>query len=167
MILSRGEILESLKFGDIQIKPFKNSQIGAASVDLTLGKEFRFFKDHKKINLTENYDYKKITFKKRLKKLELEPGDFVLGETKEILKLPDNVFGLLGGRTRFARLGLLIHATASFIQPGCKNKQIFEIKNISNQTLVIKPGLRIAQLAFVRMEGHSVYKGKFRYQKSV
>jgi len=167
MILSQGEILEALKLGDIQIKPFKKAQVGAASVDLTLGDSFRFFKDHKKIHLTENYDYKKITVKKKLKKLELKPDEFVLGETKEILKLPDNIFGLLGGRTRFARMGLLIHATAAFIQPGCKNKQIFEIKNISNQTLIIKPGLKIAQLAFLRMEGRSVYKGKFRYQKSV
>ncbi len=167
MILSHNEILTALKNKEILIKPLKKNNIGAASIDLTLGNQFRIFKKASQINLNENIDYKKFTIKRKMQKVELKPNEFVLGETNEIIKLPSNIFGLLGGRTRFARLGLLIHATAAFIQPGSYNKQIFEIKNISNQTLLLKPNLKIAQLAFIKMEGSAIYKGKFRYQKSV
>lgn len=166
MILSKEEILNEIKEGKLKIKPFKKSNLGAASIDLTLSDEFRFFKKPTKFIVSEKTDYKKYTQKIK-GKITLKPNEFCLGITKETVKLPNNIFGMLGGRTRFARLGLMVHATASFIQPGINNKQIFEITNLSPNKLILKPGLRIAQLVLTRMEGHASYKGKYKFQKSV
>ena len=165
MILTKNEILKEIKKGNIKITPFDSRNIGPASVDLTLSDRFRVFEGSKKIVLSDKTDYKKLTRGKRLKELFLKPGDFALGITKEKIKLPDNLCGWLGGRSRFARLGLIVHITASFVQPGIDNKQVLEIKNVSNNMLVLKPGERLCQLIIEKTEGKAHYKGKFKKQE--
>jgi dCTP deaminase len=165
MILTKNEILKEIKKGNIKIKPFNPKNIGPASIDLTLDNKFRIFGKGKKIVLNEKTDYKKIIKLKKLNQVVLEPGDFVLGITKEQIKLPDNLCGWLSGRTRFARLGLLVHITASFVQPGINNKQVLEIRNVSPSTLVVKAGTRVCQLIIERTEGKARYKGKFKKQE--
>ncbi len=164
MILTKNEILKEIKKGNIKINPLNLKNIGPASIDLTLSDKFRVFTGSKKIVLNEKIDYKKLSKAKKLKELVLEPGDFALGITKEQIKLPDNLCGWLGGRTRFARLGLIVHITASFVQPGINNKQVLEIKNASNNILVLKPGEKFCQLIIEKTEGKARYKGKFKKQ---
>ena len=165
MILTKNEILKEIKKGNIKIKPFNPNNIGPASIDLTLSDKFRVFEGNKKIVLSDKTDYKKLTKGKKLKELVLEPGEFAIGITKEQIKLPDNMCGWLGGRTRFARLGLIVHITAAFVQPGINNKQVLEIKNTSSNTLVLKPGGKFCQLIIERTEGKARYKGRFRKQE--
>jgi dCTP deaminase len=101
-----------------------------------LGNEFRKFIPHDKpIDVTNEIDYKDITELVTLKDDEpfvLGPNQSCLAITKEELHLSGGYCGLLEGRSRFARLGLAIHITASFIQPGVRNKQVLEIYNCSN-----------------------------------
>jgi len=165
MILTKNEILKEIKKGNIKIKPLNLKNIGPASVDLTLSDKFRFFKGNKKIILNEKADYKKLTKVKKLKELVLKPGDFALGITKEQIKLPDNICGWLSGRSRFARIGLIVHITAAFVQPGINNKQVLEVKNAGNNTLVLKPGEKYCQLIIQKTEGKARYKGKFKKQE--
>jgi len=165
MILTKNEILKEIKKGNIKIKPLNLKNVGPASIDLTLDNKFRVFEDSKKIVLNEKTDYKRLTKGKKLKELILKPGDFALGITKEQINLPDNLCGWLSGRSRFARLGLLVHITASFVQPGINNKQVLEIKNASNNILIIKPGEKFCQLIIEKTEGKAIYKGKFKKQK--
>ncbi|MBW2966237.1 dCTP deaminase [Candidatus Woesearchaeota archaeon] len=165
MILTKNEILKEIKKGNIKITHFNLKNIGPASIDLTLDNKFRIFEGSKKIVLSDKTDYKKLTKGKKLKELVLNPGDFALGITKEQIKLPDNMCGWLGGRSRFARLGLIVHITASFVQPGINNKQVLEIKNASNNILVLKSGERLCQLIIERTEGKAHYKGKFKKQE--
>ncbi len=164
MILTNKEILQEIKAKRIKVTPFKKANIGPASLDLTLDNEFRAFKPYDKIKVTEKIDYKKLTKKKKVKEIILEPGAFVLGITKEKITLPEDICASLSGRSRFARLGILIHATANLVHPGVNNRQVLEIKNVSNNTLVLKPGLKIAQISFMRTEGKAKYKGRFRKQ---
>lgn len=165
MILTKNEILKEIKKGNIKITPFNKKNIGPASIDLTLNNKFRIFGKKRKIVLNEKIDYKKIIQLKKLNQIELKPGDFALGITKETIKLPDNMCGWLSGRTRFARLGLLVHITASFVQPGINNKQVLEMRNVSPNTLVVKAGTRVCQLIIERTEGKARYKGKFKKQE--
>jgi dCTP deaminase len=165
MILTKNEILKEIKKGNIKIKPFNPKNVGPASIDLTLSDKFRIFEGGKKIVLSDKTDYKKLTKGKKLKELVLKPGDFALGITKEQIKLPDNLCGWLGGRSRFARMGLIVHITASFVQPGIDNKQVLEIKNASNNILVLKPGEKFCQLIIEKTEGKARYKGKFKKQE--
>ncbi|MFH1971942.1 MAG: dCTP deaminase [archaeon] len=157
MILSKNEILK-----EVSIKPFSKGNLGDASYDLTLDDVFWFFKP-KDIKLKEESDFNKYTIKKRMKEITLLPGEFVLGRTKERIKLPEDVCGFLSGRSRFARFGLSVHSTAMLINPGSNNRQVFEIKNNSNNPLTLKPGLKIGQLIFVR-GGKGKYRGRFSKQ---
>jgi len=164
MILTRNKIIEEIKKENIKIKPFSKKLVGAASIDLTLSNEFRIFNNNKDVILNENSDYKKYTEFIKTKKIILKPDEFILGLTKERIKLPENICGWLYGRTRFARFGLSVHVTASFVQPGIDNRQVLEIKNVSSSNLILKEGLRICQLILERTEGRAKYIGKFRNQ---
>lgn len=166
-VLAKDEIKRRIKNKDIKITPYQPRNIGAGSIDLTLANEFRVFDaKQNKIEVSEKIDYKKLT--KVVKgPVELAPGEFMLGITKEIIKLPENVCGLLSGRSRFARLGLIVHATASFIQPGINNKQVLEIYNLSKKTLILKKGLKICQLTLVETIGKAKYQGKYKNQNNL
>lgn len=167
MILTKKSILKEIKSKNIIITPFSKKNIGPASIDLTLSNEFRVFEGNKKITLNENSDYKKYTKKVVSDKISIEPDGYILGITRETIKLPDNICGELTGRSRFARFGIGIHVTASFISPGIHNKQVLEIKNESQYTIILKRGLRICQLVLERTEGRAVYNGKFKNQKNL
>lgn len=165
MILTKEVILREIKKGRIKITPFKKANIGPASIDLTLDSKFRILKPEvEEIILDEKTDYKKYTKLITAGRIILKPGDFMLGITKETIRLPENICGWLGGRSRFARLGLLVHATASFVHPGISNRQVLEISNISPTNLVLKAGTRICQITLERTEGKARYGGKFAKQ---
>lgn len=168
MILTKDEILKEIKKGRIKIKPFSKDQIGPASIDLSLGNEFRVFKQWKTAPVAEDVDYKKFTKLIKVDKSRtLGPEEFILGLTKEKITLPENICGWLTGRSRFARLGLSIHITASFIQPGISNKQVLEIKNVSKMPLILYPGTRICQIILMKTAGKSKYKGRFAKQENL
>lgn len=168
MILSGKEILKEIKKGRIKIEPFEESQVGPASIDLHLDNQFRIFpKGSKVINITEDFDYQKYTKLVRAETILLKPGEFILGLTKEKITLPDNICGTLTGRSRFARIGVSIHITASFIQPGIDNKQVLEIKNVSHETLKLYSGVKICQLVLEEMKGKAKYVGTYKNQNSL
>lgn len=168
-ILTRSEILKEIKKGNIKISPFKKSQVGPGSVDLTLDNKFRVYKKVEKIvHVNSRTDHKKFTKKITIKKyLTLMPGETVQGITKEKITLSPDLCGWLEGRSRFARLGILVHISASFVQPGISNKQVLEISNMSSMPLAIYPGTKLCQIVIERAEGKAKYKGRFANQKSV
>ena len=165
MILTRDEILAEIEKGSIRIEPLNRKNIGPASYDLTLAPEFRLFKNNPPVALTENTDYRKFTRLISINSIVLKPGELVLGITREKITLPGNVCGWLEGRSRFARLGLQVHITAAFVQPGVSNRQVLEMKNDSPMPLRLKSGLRVCQIIFQRTEGKAKYKGIFQNQR--
>ncbi len=165
MILTKEKILDEIKKKRIKITHFNKKNIGPASIDLTLDNKFRIFNIKREIVLDEKTDYKKYSQLRKLNKVVLKPGDFIVGITKEKIRLADDLCGILTGRSRFARLGLGVHITASFVQPGIDNKQVLEIKNTGANSLVLRSGAKICQLIIERTEGKAKYKGKFKKQK--
>jgi len=166
MILTKNVILDEIKNKTLKITPFNTNQVGPGSIDLTLDRQFRVFKRGlKKVTVTERTDYKKYTDKLITDKLTLQPGEIILGITKEKIELPEDLCGWLQGRTRFARMGLTVHITASFVQPGSKNKQVLEIINTNDFPLEIKAGTRIVQIILQRTEGKARLSGKWVNQK--
>lgn len=167
-ILTRDVILELIQSGQIRIDPFSEEQVGPASVDLHLGNHFRVFKEIRRpFDVTEGADLDEITEQIHVldgDSLMLMPGKTCLGITVERIKLPPNICGWLQGRSRFARLGLVIHATASFIQPGIDNKQVLEITNNGQVPLNIIPKVALCQLVLEECTGQAVYNGRFHKQ---
>lgn len=165
-ILTRDEILKEIKAGNIVIDPFDEKMIGPGSVDLHLGDKFRIFKKvHEIIEVNNNSDYSKMTELRHAPEgIVLMPGETILGITRERIQLASNICGWLEGRSRFARLGLLVHISASFMQPGINNQQVLEMTNFSPMPLRIHPGTAICQFIFQRTIGEAKYEGRFRNQ---
>ena len=165
-VLAREEILRLVDSGTVQVDPLREDQVGPGSIDLHLGNEFRVFKKLRNACVVEE----RISLEELSDRVEVEdsftlmPGETVLGITRERIKLPANVCGWLEGRSRFARIGLVIHMTASFVQPGVNNRQVLEIGNLAPFPLVLKPGVRICQIILERTEGAASYGGRFMNQ---
>lgn len=165
-ILTQDEILKEIRAGRIRIEPFDPGTVGPASVDLHLGREFRVFRKARDVvTITPDIDYDAVTEKIVVDgRLVLMPGETVLGLTRERISLPPDLCGWLEGRSRFARLGLLVHVSASFMQPGIANHQVLELSNFSPMPLAVSPGLPICQFIFQRTVGEARYAGRFRDQ---
>ncbi|HEX7041771.1 MAG TPA: dCTP deaminase [Patescibacteria group bacterium] len=165
-ILTHDAIIQELEKGNIKVEPALDpSQIKEASIDLTLGNVFRVFKKHEDpIPLTEETNYKEFTDEIIKETFLIHPQETVLGVTKEKITLPSDICAWIEGRSRFARMGLLIHISAGLIQPGISNHQVLEITNLGPNTLELHAGEKICQLVFQRTEGKASYNGRFQGQ---
>ena len=168
-VLTRDAIRAELDAGRLQITPLEDDQLGAASVDLTLGDEIRVIEHPEQaIDLVADSDYRNHT---RVQRLDapflLEPGTTIHGITRERIRLPGDLCGFLEGRSRFARLGLMIHVTSAFVQPGVDNRQVLEMSNVSGHPLRIHPGVRLCQIVLMRTEGEAHYRGRFARQDRI
>lgn len=167
-ILTHDAILALIRSERIQIDPFSEKQVGPASIDLRVGNDFRVFRNVRKIfDVREDSNLDEITEKVHVPDSEglmLMPGRSCLGITIEHIRLPSNICGWLQGRSRFARLGLVIHATASFIQPGINNRQVLEIINVGQIPLNIIPKVAICQIVLQECVGEANYRGRFSSQ---
>jgi dCTP deaminase len=168
-VLTRDAIRAEMEAGDLVITPFEPDQLGAASIDLTLGDEIRVIEgDATPIDLVADSDYRDHT---RLAPLDepyvLGPGSTIHGITRERIRMPTNLCGFLEGRSRFARLGLMIHVTSAFVQPGVDNRQVLEMSNVSGHPLRIHAGVRLCQLVLMRTEGDARHDGRFATQDSL
>lgn len=167
MILTRGKILEEIHAGTIGIDPFEPKAVGPASIDLRLGTEIRIFSPMPTVlAITSEADYRDITYKLELPDSGyiIKPNELVLGITLETIRLPGTIAGWLSSRSRFARLGLMVHISAPFMQPGINNRQVLEILNTGPNFLKLVPGEYICQFVFERCEGESTYTGQFAGQ---
>jgi dCTP deaminase len=166
-VLTRDAIQAELDAGSLVITPFEPDQLGVASVDLTLGDEIRVIEPGlDPIDLVADSDYRDHTVMRSLDRpYVLVPGSTIHGITRERIGLPSNMCGFLEGRSRFARLGLMIHVTSAFVQPGVNNRQVLEMSNVSGRPLRIHAGVRLCQLVLMRTEGEARYAGRFVHQE--
>lgn len=166
MILTRAVILAEIEAGRLRIEPFSADQVGPASIDLHLDDEIRVLRDGPEpIEIRDDVDYLTVTDRRPLADpYILAPGETILGITRETIHLPGDVAGWLEGRSRFARLGLMIHVTAGFVSPGVRNRQVLEISNVSHRGLAIHRGTRLCQIVLQRCEGNAIYTGRFAEQ---
>ncbi len=168
MILTRDVIRREIEAGRVVIDPFFPDQVGAASIDLHLGDEIRVMHGREPVSVTDDVDYRTMTDVRSLQTpYPLAPGETIHGITRERITLPGDIGGWLEGRSRFARLGLMIHVTSGFVQPGVANRQVLEMSNLSGRTLLIHAGVRLLQIVLQRCEGSAVYEGRFARQDTL
>ena len=165
MILSRDEILHEIEAGRITIDPFRPEQVGTASVDLTVSKWFRRLTRHGgpvDVRADVDYrDYSELVEVAEGQGIEVNPQETLLGITQERIGLPDDLCGWFEGRSRFARLGLLVHISAGFMQPGTNNNQVLEISNMAPRPLRLFPGTPLCQFIFQRTVGRARHSGRY------
>src|SRR6266849_3876761 len=156
MIHTHDVILAEIAKGRLAIEPLAPEQIGPASIDLHLGDEIRVFDDGTDpIDVTEDADY------------VLQPGETIHAITRERLHLPPDIGGWLEGRSRYARLGLMIHVTSGFVAPGVNSRQVLEMSSVAGRPLAIHAGVPVCQIVLQRCEGGAVYAGRFKVQESL
>lgn len=165
-VLTRDVILREIAGGAIGVEPFEVDQVGPASIDLHLDRAFWLFeRRHTAHEVTEDSDFELLTHKiDGSDGVLLQSGETVLGLTVERITLAPSLCGWLEGRSRFARLGLAVHVTAGFMQPGIDNRQVLEITNLGPTPLLLRPGVRVCQLVIERCEGEAIYHGRFAVQ---
>jgi dCTP deaminase len=158
VILSDRDLALRLKRGEIKIQPAPDpeTQIQPASIDLRLGYDFQTF-NHTQQALIDPADpesFSHLTNLVRLKEGErfiVHPGEFVLATTLEHVEIPDDLVARLEGRSSIGRLGIVIHSTAGYIDPGFRGAITLEISNLGRIAVALYPGMRICQMAFEEM----------------
>ena len=154
MVLSDRTIKRLLEEGRIGIDPYDEALLQPSSVDVRVDRFFRVF---------HNARYPFIDVKEPQEELTelveigddqpfiLHPGEFVLGSTLERIQLPDDLVARLEGKSSLGRLGLLIHSTAGFVDPGWDGHVTLELSNVANLPITIYYGMKIGQLSFVQL----------------
>ncbi len=154
MILSDVDIKREIKQKRLVVSPFNSKSVQPASYDVTLGSEFRIFKNSQKAYLDIKEDFSGFMELIKIpsgKPLIVHPGEFLLGTTLEKFKLPDNLVAQLMGRSSIGRLGIIVHATAGFVDPGFEGYLTLEMTNVANIPIALYPGMRIGQVSFTRL----------------
>ena len=153
MVLSDRTIARLLAEGRIEIEPYDESLLQPSSVDVRVDRYFRVFHNARYpfIDVREPQEDLTELVKVDTEPFILHPGEFVLGSTLERIRLPDDLVARLEGKSSLGRLGLLIHSTAGFIDPGWDGHVTLELSNVANLPITIYPGMKIGQLSFVQL----------------
>ncbi len=157
-MLSDKDIKKALKDKWIEISPLNKAFIQPSSVDLRVGTEFRVFENHKYSHIDPKSPQEDLTTVVEASKDEpfvLHPGEFVLGTTYEKVALSNKIVARLEGKSSLGRIGLLIHSTAGFVDPGFSGYLTLELSNVANLPIKIYPEMKIGQISFYYLNSPS------------
>lgn len=145
----------------LRIDPWDASKLQPASIDLHLGSSFVCFKAAEFVDLRDRKmpSYPVDIGTGRDSYFELKPGQFALGTTIEKVELGARMWAKIEGKSSIGRMGLVVHVTAGFIDPGFRGQLTLEFANISPSSIRLRPGLAICQVAF----GECVTRAKRPY----
>jgi dCTP deaminase len=167
VLLSDRDIRAEIDSGRVVLTPYDEAMIQPSSVDVRLDKFFRTFSNHKYPVIDpreEQADLTELVEVQDEASFILHPGEFVLGSTYEVVRLPDDLAARLEGKSSLGRLGLLTHSTAGFIDPGFDGHVTLELSNVATLPITLWPGMKIGQLCFFRLSSASEHPyGSERY----
>ncbi len=167
MFLSDKDILREVKAGVITLEPFSEKKLQPATYDICLGNTFIINDAHS----TKAIDPVKGIFPKTQtvevgdgEEFVLHPGVSILGYSKEKFG-SDSYLIEVNGKSSLARIGLIVHNSASIVNPGHYLNIALELCNLNNVPIVLRPGMEIAQLTFSTLSSHTKrsYKKTGRY----
>ena len=154
MVLSDRAIRRLIEAGRIGIDPYEPALMQPSSLDVRVDRLFRVFRNSRYPFIDVKAEQEGLTELVEVENDEpfiLHPGEFVLGSTLERVRLPDDLVARLEGKSSLGRLGLLIHSTAGYVDPGWKGNLTLELSNVANLPIALYYGMRIGQISFFRM----------------
>lgn len=154
MVLSDRSIREEIERGRIVFEPFDDACIQPASVDVHLDSQFRVFRNIRKpyVDVREpQEDLTDLVCISGDEPLILHPREFILGSTLEKVTIADDIVARVEGKSSLGRLGLLIHSTAGYVDPGWSGHLTLELSNVSNLPITLYYGMPIGQISFLRL----------------
>ncbi len=166
-ILSDGEIAEELASKRLIVEPMPEltEQLQPASLDLRLGTKFSWFPNDGPIRIDTKDGVPPGAMKTtEAPYLDLWPSQFVLAHTVERVTIPDDLVGVVDGRSSLGRLGVMVHITAGYIDPGFSGQITLEMHNVGTAGIRLHAGNRVCQIRFHRMARASAqpYRGKYQ-----
>lgn len=152
MLLSDRDLRRYTADGLIKVEPFDDTLVQPSSLDVRLGEGLRVLVGGEEpIDPTQRQDHSVPLSFQLGSVFILHPGDFVLAQTMERIHLPDEIAAKVEGKSSLGRLGLLLHATAGFIDPGFEGTITLELSLTSPRALILRPGMKIGQLCFFQL----------------
>jgi dCTP deaminase len=154
MVLSDHTIKEELAKGRIVVEPLGEGCVQPASVDVHLDRELLLFRNSRRAFIDVREEQGDLTELVEIQgdtPFMLHPGEFVLGSTVEHIELPDDLVARLEGKSSLGRIGLLIHSTAGYVDPGWKGNLTLELSNVSNLPVTLYYGMKIGQISYIRL----------------
>ena len=154
MVLSDRDIRAEIEAGRIVIDPYSPEAVQPSSVDLHLDRRFRVFRNSRYPYIDVRADQPELTELVEIAGDDpfiLHPGEFVLGSTFERVQLPNDLVARLEGKSSLGRLGLLIHSTAGYVDPGWEGNLTLELSNVANLPITLYDGMKIGQISFQRL----------------
>ena len=160
MVLSDRSIREEIDAGRIIIDPLGENAIQPASVDVHLDRGFLVFRNSRLPYIDIRKGAEELTERVEITDdvpFILYPGEFVLGSTLENIGLPNDLVARVEGKSSLGRLGLLIHSTAGYVDPGFKGHLTLELSNVANLPITLYFGMKIGQLSYVRLTSEAEF----------
>lgn len=154
MLLSDRDIKRELERGEPDISGITEDAIQPASVDVRLDNKFLVFNTRNYTYIDPSEDRMTLTDEVEVHSWEtfiINSGEFILASTKEAVSLGASLAGRIEGKSSLGRLGLIIHSTAGFIDPGFTGQLTLELSNVSAFPILLRPSMKIAQLCFFRL----------------
>lgn len=175
MILADASIRALVDEGRLVIDPWDPELVQPASVDVRLGTQFRVMRNSQMTHIDPFRDDNALMDELEVPEGDefiLHPGEFALGHTAEVFTFPDDVVGVVNGKSSLGRLGLLVHATAGYVDPAFHGSIVLELSNVSTLPILLRPAMKIAQMVFQRMDrpaerpyGHPDLNSKYQGQR--
>lgn len=148
------------------VRPFEPENVQPASIDVRLGNHFKVFVPHGEtvIDLNDPVDITKAVAISDQEHFVLHPGEFVLGVTRERVDMPNDLVGRVEGKSSLGRLGLIVHATAGYIDPGFSGRITLEMTNLLRVPILLRPRKLIAQISFSQLlhPAQKPYNGRYQ-----
>lgn len=153
MLLSDRDLGLALADGQLAIDPLDRRLIQPASIDVRLGRTFRVFHTHNRTHIDPAHKMQGLTELVRAddRGFVLHPGEFALGCTVERVTLGAGLAARLEGKSSLGRLGLVVHSTAGFIDPGFSGHVTLELSNAATLPIRLHVGMKVGQLCVMRL----------------
>lgn len=132
------------------VEPYDLAMVQPASLEVTLGGDHVIAWERPEIGSGEE----KAVQVERQFPYRLQPfRPVVLATTAETLTIPTNLAGQFNGKSSLARLGILTHVTAGFLDPGFSGQITVELVNLGANPFLLEPGMKIGQVHFYEVSG--------------
>ena len=160
MLLSDRDLLVALTTGALKVDPYEPDLLQPSSLDVRLDRFFQVFNNHRYTSIDprkEQADLIEAFETPEGRPFVLHPREFVLGGVYERTTLDDTIAVRVEGKSSLGRMGLLVHSTAGFVDPGFSGHITLELANVSNLPIQLWPGMKIGQLCVFQLSSPSLH----------
>lgn len=150
-MLADHQIKAAIESGEIYVNSYDVLLVQPASLEMRLGSTFRMYGVNS-LPIDPEWPDPLDTAESYAHEIVIYPGQFLLGQTQEMIGIGDGIGARVEGKSTLGRLGLIVHSTAGFVDPGFKGHITLEMANINTRPIILRAGMKICQMAFYRMD---------------